>query len=943
MQNKSVLTALLLMLFKIVGAQVNVGFTINNATQCLNNNLFIFTNTTTPLSGTTFYWTFDDGTTSTQANPTKTYTQARTFNVTLIATRSGINYYSSKQISVEPIPQVSFNVIKGTLSGASFTFISTSTIASGSMNYYWTFGDGTSSTLINPTKSYTQTGVNQVKLRVTGNTGCGDSSIKTVYPILCTIGNWIGVENSKWNNVNNWCISTLPTSTDTIRVLKGCVNMPKIDSGIITIPSLQIDSSSILYVKNNATLQVNGNIISNGYLIADSGTVIMNAPQQQSIQSLYNYTIKNLTLKNNGKTTLTGMGICNITGVLQFATGTNYDTLFTNGNLTLASTINGTATVADITNGNQSWGNAIIGEVSVQRYLQNKRSWRLLTAPLTTYNTSKNGSIYSNRQNGGVNIAGFGTNITAPGGLNGYDVAINQNYSLRTYNSILKKWDNPPATNTNNSLFSNATSAANKAYFLFARGDRSITSTSNLYTQTATTLTAKGNLQQGTQTFNIDTLPANAYYLIGNPYPAPIDFSKVVAQSTNILSKFYIWSSNLASVAAYITCVWNGTTYVQSPQTLSTQPNIIQSGEAFFVHIAKTGNAKVIFTEQCKATSANTTVLGAANNQVDMIAVNLYKKDAANTILVDGIVKMYSNNFDDSIAGEDAAKFSNIDENLAIASNGKLLAIEGKNYFANADTIQLNTTNLKQNQYQLQINPTSFYSNVGSFYIKDNYTNTQTNLSSSSINNYDFEVNANAASFAKNRFSIVIVISSTLSSQSIDLKVTQNQDKTGLQWTTTNINNIKFFEVEQRNNQEQFKTITTVATTNQTTNEHYNIIQSNSTQFYRIKAVLQNDKILYSNTVNILAKNSTNTLSILPNIVTNNSINLNFNSITQKKLQLNIINNNGNIVFSKEINPVKGNNNTTTAINNNLQSGIYWVTLHNDEMIFENQKITIIK
>jgi len=555
MQNRSVLTALLLMLFNIVGAQVNVGFTINNATQCLNNNLFIFTNTTTPLSGATFYWTFDDGTTSTQVNPIKTYTQARTFNVTLIATKGGINYYSSKQISVEPIPQVSFNVIKGTLSGASFTFISTSTIASGSMNYYWTFGDGTSSILVNPTKSYTQTGVNQVKLRVTGSSGCGDSSIKTVYPILCTIGNWIGAENNKWNNVNNWCITTLPTITDTIRVIKGCVNMPKIDSGTITIPALQIDSSSILYVKNNATLQINGSIVSNGYLIADSGTVIMNAPQLQSIQSLYNYTIKNLTLKNNGKTTLTGMGICNITGVLQFATGTNYDTLFTNGNLTLASTINGTATVADITNGKQSWGNAIIGEVSVQRYLQNKRSWRLLTAPLTTYNTSKNGSIYSNWQNGGINIAGFGTNITAPGGLNGYDVAINQNYSLRTYNSILKNWDNPPATNTNNSLFSNATSAANKAYFLFARGDRSITSTSNLYTQTATTLTAKGSLQQGTQTFNIDTLPANAYYLIGNPYPAPIDFSKVVAQSTNILSKFYIWSSNLASVGAYITCV----------------------------------------------------------------------------------------------------------------------------------------------------------------------------------------------------------------------------------------------------------------------------------------------------------------------------------------------------------------------------------------------------
>lgn len=928
------------MLFNKAMSQVNVGFTVNNAVQCINNNLFVFTNTTIPDSNITYYWTFDDGTTSTQTNPTKSYTQARTFNVTLIATVSGINYYYSQQVTVEPIPQVSYNIIKGTYSGASFTFISTSTISSGSMNYYWEFGDGTTSTLINPTKTYLQTGVNEVKLRVTGNTGCGDSITKTVYPILCTVGNWLGQEDCKWNNVNNWCIATIPVSQDTIRILKGCVNMPILDSAIVITSHLQIDSNSTLYIKKSATLQVNNSIHSYGYILADSGNIILSASQNQSIYSIYDYTIQNLTLNNNGRTSLLGSGILNITGILQFANNTNYDTLYTNGKLVIASTEKSTATVADITNGNTSWGNTITGEVTVQRFLQGKRAWRLLTAPVTAYNTSQDGSLFTNWQNGGTYIAGKGTLITGPGGVNGYDPAINQNYGLQKFNAKFTRWDKPIATNTTYNLFNNAPSAANQSYCIFVRGDRSIPSSSNASLKSTTTLEAKGTLQQGTQTFNTDSLAANAFYLVGNPYASAVDFDKVVSQSTNIAPKFYMWNSGLADVGAYITCSWNGSSYIQCPQTIPNQPNIIQSGEAFFVNTLNAGISKVVFTEQCKASNATTTVMGAANHQTDLIAINLYKLDSTKRILLDGVVKMYGDNFKDTIGVEDAVKFSNIDENIGILSYKKILAIEGRKYLTINDTIQLNMTNLKQANYQIEIMPKGMDATIANMLLIDRYTNTKIPVATSFNTQYNFTVNTDSGSFAKNRFSIELLPSNTLSNNSFSLIAYENMEKTRLHWSIKNIANVDKFEVEQRINNNPFLPFASID------NDKFNyefINQYSSETEFRIKASLKNDNCIYTNVVKLKA-NTLNGYSfkIYPNVIHNNTINFTYLSKKSELLKLCFYNSNGTLVNVEQVSAKAGINTGIIGLSKILASGIYSVVLKSDIIQYDAQKINIL-
>ncbi|MFZ8281241.1 PKD domain-containing protein, partial [Staphylococcus aureus] len=59
--------------------------------------------------------------------------------------------------------------------------------SSGWMTYAWNLGDGSTSTLVNPTKTYSAVGTYNVKLVVTGSSGCKDSITKAV--VVNTISN----------------------------------------------------------------------------------------------------------------------------------------------------------------------------------------------------------------------------------------------------------------------------------------------------------------------------------------------------------------------------------------------------------------------------------------------------------------------------------------------------------------------------------------------------------------------------------------------------------------------------------------------------------------------------------------------------------------------------------------------------------------------------------
>ncbi len=147
-------------------------FTVNNDTLCYIGNGFTFTNTTTGNTPVSYQWSFGDGTLSSLQSPVKSYSSAGDYVVTLIATNAGGSDTSTTTVTVLESPNAAFSANDTTqdLTGNAFTF----TPLQGQANflYEWSFGDGSSSSVMVPSKTYGAIGAYMVYLDAATSMGC---------------------------------------------------------------------------------------------------------------------------------------------------------------------------------------------------------------------------------------------------------------------------------------------------------------------------------------------------------------------------------------------------------------------------------------------------------------------------------------------------------------------------------------------------------------------------------------------------------------------------------------------------------------------------------------------------------------------------------------------------------------------------------------------------
>ncbi len=147
---------------------------------------FSFSNLSTIDAGSLAYtWNFGDGTTSTLAHPTKKYTNAGTYTVSLLVTaQSGLTATYTKTITANPVPNASF-VATSVCQGLATNFTNTSSLSSGAFSNSWDFGDSNISTLFSPQHTYINVGSYTGKLFLVSDFGCKDTAevVSNVYPI----------------------------------------------------------------------------------------------------------------------------------------------------------------------------------------------------------------------------------------------------------------------------------------------------------------------------------------------------------------------------------------------------------------------------------------------------------------------------------------------------------------------------------------------------------------------------------------------------------------------------------------------------------------------------------------------------------------------------------------------------------------------------------------
>lgn len=169
---------------RLFAQQPVASFTVSASQGCAPLNV-LFTNTSQ--NAVSYVWNFGNGNSSSQVNPSNVFTNAGVFNVTLTATAAnGTTSTVSQQISAIGKPVAGFNVLQqyGCQGSGPITFQNTSSAYDSCV---WDFGDGTTSTLVNPQHIYSISGTFNVTLVVFNKAlGCSDvhvkNSIVTVYP-----------------------------------------------------------------------------------------------------------------------------------------------------------------------------------------------------------------------------------------------------------------------------------------------------------------------------------------------------------------------------------------------------------------------------------------------------------------------------------------------------------------------------------------------------------------------------------------------------------------------------------------------------------------------------------------------------------------------------------------------------------------------------------------
>lgn len=157
----------------LINAHPTVDFTFDTA--CFGQPTH-FTDQSTANTGTitSWLWNFGDGSTSTQQNPLHTYLSEGVYQVSLTVTNSGSCVWDSiAQVSVNPQPVAAFS-FSNNCTNSLMQFTDMSTPSGFIQSWLWEFGDGGTSTLQNPTHTYSTAGTFTVILTVTDNSGCSN-------------------------------------------------------------------------------------------------------------------------------------------------------------------------------------------------------------------------------------------------------------------------------------------------------------------------------------------------------------------------------------------------------------------------------------------------------------------------------------------------------------------------------------------------------------------------------------------------------------------------------------------------------------------------------------------------------------------------------------------------------------------------------------------------
>jgi len=612
------------------------------------------------------------------------------------------------------------------------------------------------------------------------------------------------------------------------------------------------------------------------------------------------------------------------------------------GNYTIASTASKTANIAPGVIG----GNYITGDVIIERFIpQNTyRAWRLLAAPA---NGKTINQTWQEGQGSAVNgKPGYGTNISS----NSASWAANA-FDYKTPGNSLLYYDQ--ASNTLPGITNTSAVISNEpGYFMYIRGSRSITPDSVIINNnSSTTLRTTGTLNTGNQT--AITIPADKSAVIGNPFASAIDVRSIGLTGGCIGASFYVWDPKLAgsyNLGAYQTLTdGGGGNYIVVPGGGSyggngSIQNTIESGAAFFTRaIAASGT--ITINEATKTTGSRMVFRPADASPGETLAANLFAKNNNVFTMADGNLVIFDPANNDAIDAFDAIKRTNFGENLSILKNGISLAVDKRLPIGSTDTIFLRMSYMKKIDYRLQLVANNLqHPNLAAF-LEDTYKATSKPLNLIDTTYYAFTIDANAGSIAEKRFRIVFKPITVLPVSVTSIKATLQSKQIAVEWRVENQINIRHYEVEKSVNGRVFvKAATLVATGVNGSAVSYSWLDVNPAavvNYYRIKSADFTGTFKYSAIVKVAIGKSVPAITVVPNLIDGNTMNLQFTSQPKGKYTMRLLSNNGQAVYSIQQTHSGGNDLQTVNLPASTPNGAYQLEIIAPDNSRQLQKLVI--
>lgn len=603
---------------------------------------------------------------------------------------------------------------------------------------------------------------------------------------------------------------------------------------------------------------------------------------------------------------------------------------------TIRSTSSYTASVAAV-GASASFTYGGTGRFIAERYISSGRKWRFLSVPTDDAARTIKQSWQEGATSAGSNpVLTYGMQITdnnsGTWSANGFDAYSSGGPSVKSWSGTA--WTGIAAT----SAFIKST----KGYMCYVRGDR--TALASGATVAATTLRTKGQLYTGSQA--PIAVAAGATVSIGNPYASAIDLRLLSTTGIAGGPAFYVWDPKLTGtygLGSYQTLSLSGGNYVVVPGGGSygasgSIQNYIQSGQAFFVIGGTGGN--VTFTEAAKATGSQQ-VFKTAGGEEQIIAANLFLKSGAERELADGAAAFIDNAYSNAADGDDADKIAGTSEKVSFLRSGRQLSVERRKEFTADDTLFLSIGNVKVHEYTWQISLNSIDLHGGTAFFIDKFLNTSSLLSLSDTNTIDFNIANTPGSYAADRFMIVFKPADVVPVTFVSVSALRNNDKTiNVRWTIENELNIVSYDVEYSTDGSSFSSTGTRPATGISAYSFEHGGASGGNNYYMIKATEHSGRAIYSAVVKVNALNEKAAVAVYPNPVENKQINISFIKQEQGSYNVQLVNAEGQKVYSTVIS-ISSDNQVSSLQLKNVAAGTYQLLISSKKSAMPVQSVLI--